>query len=405
MVVNNTESGELSKANAQGQRSRLPLANITVVEFGHSVSGPYAGQILSDLGAEVVKIEKPGGDDARRWGPPYLDGVGATFQALNRNKRSVVANLRDPEVRAALTRYIIQHADVVLQNLRPGQADELGLGGSDLLAAKPELVYCNMGAFGREGPLNRHPGYDPLMQAFGGIMSVVGEEGRPAVRVGPPIIDSGTAMWAALGIVSALFRRQQTGLGSVVDVSLFETAAAWMTILAAQYSGGGELPKKAGSGQVGIVPYRAYQTTDGELVVAAGNDAMFKRLCEALDRPEWAGTKEFCTNHVRVQNSKTLYGLIESVMRTRSQSAWIERFESFGIPCAPVQDVAEMLEHPQTKALGIYQDVPGSSSPLMGLPISFDGKRPEPRSASPALGADTARILGMTRSPLDEQRQ
>jgi crotonobetainyl-CoA:carnitine CoA-transferase CaiB-like acyl-CoA transferase len=230
------------------------------------------------------------------------------------------------------------------------------------------------------------------MQAFGGIMSVVGEVGRPAVRVGPPIVDGGTAIWAALGIVAALYRLRQTGEGSVVDVSLFETAAAWMTILAAQYSSGGELPKKAGSGQVGIVPYRAYRTKDSELVVAAGNDAAFKALCQALDHPQWAALDEFATNHARVLNAERLYGLIEPVMLTRTNAEWTLQFESFRIPCAPVQNVAEMLAHEQTAALGIYQDVPGSSSKLMGLPISFDGKRSQPRSAAPKLGADNGLI-------------
>ena len=372
----------------------MPLAGLTVVEFGHSVAAPHAGQILSDLGADVVKIEKPEGDDARRWGPPYLNGTGAAFQALNRNKKSVVANLRDPATLAALKQFIQEEADVVLQNLRPGQVDEVGLGAAYLLAEKPALIYCNIGAFGRTGPLNRHPGYDPLMQAFGGIMSVVGEAGRPAVRVGPPLIDSGTAVWAALGIVSALYRRRATGLGGVVDVSLFETAASWMNILAAQYEGGGELPQKTGSGQVGIVPYRAYQTSDGELVVAAGNDVTFRKLCLSLGHPEWSSEECFATNHLRVVNAAQLYLMIEKVMLTRSNAQWIEVFESSCIPCAPVQNVAEMLNHPQTKALGIYQDVPGSAAPLVGLPLSFDGQRPRPRSIAPALGAHTDAVLG-----------
>ena len=374
--------------------SHLPLAGLTVVEFGHSVAAPHAGQILSDLGAEVIKIEKPEGDDSRRWGPPYLNGTGAAFQALNRNKKSVVANLRDAKTLDALKQFIQEHADVVLQNLRPGQVDQIGLGAKALLASKPSLIYCNMGAFGAAGPLNRHPGYDPLMQAFGGIMSVVGELGRPAVRVGPPLIDSGTAVWAALGIVSALYRKRATGLGGVVDVSLFETAASWMNILAAQYEGGGELPTKAGSGQVGIVPYRAYATSDGELVVAAGNDVTFKKLCIGLGHPDWASEECFANNHARVTNAARLYDLIEKVMLTRSNAAWMDIFEASGIPCAPVQNVAEMLRHPQTKALGIYQDVPGSSAPLVGLPISFDGQRPQPRSVAPKLGADTESVLG-----------
>lgn len=371
-----------------------PLTGIVVVELGHSVAAPFAGQVLGDLGAEVVKIEKPAGDDARKWGPPFLDGAAASFQALNRNKRSVVCELRDDAQRARLVEYIVRRADVVLQNLRPGQADALGLGGEALRAAKPALVYCNLGAFGARGPLAERPGYDPLMQAFGGIMSVVGEEGRPPVRVGPSMIDMGTALWAALGVVAALYRRRETGLGCVVDVSLFETAAAWMSLFAAQYLASGELPQKHGSGQVGIAPYRAYRTLDGDLVVAAGNDALFRRYCEVLGHPEWARDARFATNPDRVRNREVLYPLIEQQMARRASAEWIAALDAAGVPCAPVQNVAQMLGHEQLRALGLLQPVPGSSVPLIGLPISFDGARPAPRSASPALGEHTAQVFG-----------
>lgn len=375
------------------QSSRAPLAGITVVELGHSVAAPYAGQILSDLGAEVIKVEKPEGDDARKWGPPFVDGAAATFQALNRNKRSVVSRLRDAGERERLVRLIVERADVVLQNLRPGQADALGLGADTLRALKPDLVYCNMGAFGAKGPLAGHPGYDPLMQAFGGIMSVVGEEGWPSVRVGPSIIDMGTAMWGALGIVSALLRRRDTGLGGVVDVSLFETASAWMTMHAAQYLASNEMPRKVGSGQVGIVPYRAYPTADGELVVAAGNDKLFRGLCQVLGHPEWAADTRFGTNPDRVRNAAALYTLIEAEMLRHGNGRWTALLDAAGVPCAPVQNVQQMINHAQTRALGIVQNVPGASIAMVGLPVSFDGQRPAPRSAAPALGADTQALL------------
>jgi crotonobetainyl-CoA:carnitine CoA-transferase CaiB-like acyl-CoA transferase len=364
-----------------------------VVELGHSVAAPALGQILGDLGAEVVKVEKAGGDDARKWGPPFLDGQAATFQSMNRNKRSVVCELRDPAQRGKLVEYIVEKADVVLQNLRPGQVDELGLGGAALTALKPALVYCNIGAFGVRGPLSDRPGYDPLMQAFGGIMSVVGEEGRPPVRVGPSIVDQGTAMWGAIGILSALYRRRETGKGGVVNVSLFETAAAWMGIHAAQYQGSGEVPVRHGSGQGGIAPYKAYKTKDGDLVVAAGNDGLFKRLCEVLGC-KWHEEARFKTNPDRVKHADALYALIENEMAKHGNAEWTAKLDAAGVPCAPVQNVKQMLEHPQMQALGLLQAVPGSSKPLIGLPISFDGKRPLPRSASPALGANTKEILG-----------
>jgi len=374
------------------------LAGIVVVELGHSVAAPYAGQVLGDLGAEVVKVEKPAGDDARKWGPPFVDGAAATFQALNRNKRSVVCELRDEAQRARLVEFIAGRADVVLQNLRPGQAEALGLGAEALRRRKPALVYCNLGAFGAHGPLAARPGYDPLMQAFGGIMSVVGEPGRPPVRVGPSIIDMGTALWAVVGIVAALYRRRASGEGGVVDVSLFETAAAWMSLYAAQYLASGELPGRNGSGQAGIVPYRAYRTADGDLVVAAGNDAQFGGFCEVLGHPEWAREARFATNPERVRNAAALYPLIEAEMARRTSAQWSAALDAAGVPCAPVQDVAQMLEHEQLRALGLLQAVPGSSVPLIGLPVSFDGARPAPRAASPALGAHTDAVLGAAKA-------
>jgi crotonobetainyl-CoA:carnitine CoA-transferase CaiB-like acyl-CoA transferase len=363
-----------------------PLAGITVIELGHSVAAPFAGQILADLGAEVIKIEKPAGDDARHWGPPFVDGSAATFQGINRGKRSLVLDLRDPECFARLTEQIDTRADVVLQNMRPGQVAKLGLDAATLRARKPGLVYCNLGAFGATGPLAERPGYDPLMQAFGGIMSVVGEPGGAPVRVGPSLVDMGSGMWAALGIVSLLMRRGATGEGGVVDVSLFETAACWMTMYVTQYLAGGQMPGKNGSGQAGIVPYRAYRTRDGDLVVAAGNDKLFRALCRVMGHPEWADDPRFVNNSLRVENARALYALLEERFATRSSADWAEQLDEAGIPCAPVQDVAQMLAHPQTQALGLMQQVPGSSIPLMGLPLSIDGQRPHPQGPSPKLG-------------------
>jgi crotonobetainyl-CoA:carnitine CoA-transferase CaiB-like acyl-CoA transferase len=369
-----------------GSTGALPLQGRVVIELGHSVAAPFAGQILADLGAEVIKVEKPGGDDARKWGPPFVDGAAATFQSLNRSKRSLVLDLRDPADFARLIALVDTRADVVLQNMRPGQVDTLRLDAATLRARKPSLVYCNLGAFGSGGPLATRPGYDPLMQAFSGIMSVVGEPGGNPVRVGPSIVDMGAGMWAAMGIVSLLLRREATGEGGVVDVSLFETAAAWMTMYSAQYLASGQMPGKNGSGQLGIVPYRAYRTADGDLVVAAGNDGLFRRLAQVLDHPEWADDPRFATNPDRVAHAQVLYPLLEQCFAARGNAEWMTLLDAAGIPCAPVQDVAGMLQHPQTQALGLLQEVPGSSIPLLGLPMRFDGRRPLPRGASPALG-------------------
>jgi crotonobetainyl-CoA:carnitine CoA-transferase CaiB-like acyl-CoA transferase len=373
--------------------STLPLAGLVAVELGHSVAAPYAGQILADLGADVIKIEKEDGDDARKWGPPFWGTASATFQGLNRNKRSAVCNLRDPEQVSALKHLVMERADIVLQNLRPGQVEELGLGADALVSAKPPLIYCNLGAFGGAGPLSQRPGYDPLMQAFGGIMSVTGEEGQMPVRVGPSMVDMGTGMWAVIGILAALHRRRETGRGGTVDVSLFETSAGWMSLFAAHYLASGDLPRKLGSGAPGIVPYRAYRTADGDLVIAAGNDGLFRKLSNVLGHPEWADDPRFATNPERVRRQSELYALIEPLVASRPTREWIERLDAAGVPCAPVQNVAEMMEHPQTRALGLLQSVPHSDLRVIGLPISFEGKRPSPHRAPPELGADTAEVF------------
>ncbi len=370
-----------------------PLAGLTVIELGHSVAAPFAGQILADLGAEVIKVEKAEGDDARHWGPPFWEGASATFQPLNRNKKSVVCDLRDAAQLGALKRLIHDRADIVLQNMRPGQVEKLGLDGAALCADKPALIYCNLGAFGSRGPLKDRPGYDPLMQAFGGIMSTTGEEGRPPVRVGPSIIDLGTGMWAVIGMLTALKRRAETGRGGVVDVSLFETAAGWMSLLAANYQASGELPKRLGSGAIGIVPYRAYATRDSDLVVAAGSEALFRKLAQVLGHPEWGEDARFLTNPKRVANQGELYAMIETEMKKRGTAEWTALLEAAGIPCAPVQNVAEMIAHEQTGALGLMQDVPDSAMKFIGLPLSFDGKRPAIRGRPPKLGEHTNEIF------------
>ena len=378
--------------------SANPFAGLVVVELGASVAAPFAGQILGELGARVIKIEKADGDDARQWGPPFWEGAGAFFQALNRNKESVVCELRDPAQVEALRCFIDAHADIVIQNLRPGHVEKLGLDGATLLARKPSLIYCNLGAFGREGPLKDRPGYDPLMQAFGGIMSTTGEPGRPPVRVGASIVDMGTGMWAVIGALAALHERHASGRGRVVDVSLFETAGCWVSLLASQFLASGKLAGKQGSGAPGIVPYRAFGTSDGEMVVAAGSDALFRALAGALGRPEWRDDARFADNPSRVAHQEVLNSMIEAIIAQRSTAHWIAQLEAAGVPCSPVNDLAQMLAHPQTEALGLVQDVPGTGMRFIGLPLSLDGVRPQPRSAPPKLGEHTALLARMERA-------
>jgi crotonobetainyl-CoA:carnitine CoA-transferase CaiB-like acyl-CoA transferase len=372
--------------NSKQASNALPFANLTVVEISNSVAAPFAGQIFSELGARLVKVEKPSGDDARGWGPPFWEGASAYFQALNRNKLSVVCDLRNPQDVSSLVDFIVEHADIVIQNLRPGQVEKLGIDGASLLQKKPSLIYCNLGAFGNRGPLKDKPGYDPLMQAFGGIMSTTGEPGRPAVRVGASLVDMGTGMWAVIGCLAAVLERGSTGRGRVVDVSLFETASSWVSLIASQYLASGELPKRQGSGASGIVPYKGYVTADGELVIAAGSDKLFRALAGVLGHADWADDPRFVDNPSRVQHQIELYGFIEPLIAQQSTEHWIGVLDAAGIPCAPVNNLAQMLDHPQTDALGLVQEVPGTEMRFLGLPLSFDGHRPAPHAPPPKLG-------------------
>ncbi len=372
---------------------QLPLAGVTVVELGHSVAAPYAGEILGDLGADVIKVEKADGDDARNWAPPYWGDTSATFQSLNRNKRSVVVDLRDAAERERLKRLIVERADIVIQNLRPGSAAEFGLDAGALRALKPALIYCTIGAFGAAGPLKERPGYDPLMQAFGGLMSVTGEPDQRPVRVGTSIIDMAAGMWSVIGVLAALAQRRADGAGASIDTSLYETALGWMCYHAANFQASGELPKRQGSGTAMIAPYRAHATRDGFIVIAAGNDKLFAALAKVLGHPEWIEDPRFRTNPDRVTNQALLYGAIEELVRARTTPEWQEILDAAGVPNAPMQTIDEVLEHPQTKALDMLQRSPDGSMTLLGLPLSFDGARPPFRRSPPQLGAHTRDVM------------
>ena len=366
--------------------SSHPFKDLVVIELGHSVAAPFAGQIFADLGATVIKVEKEQGDDARKWGPPFWEGASSMFQSLNRNKQSVVCDLRKPEHKEALLKLIDERADVLIQNLRPGQTEELGLDCATLLKRKPSLVYCNIGAFGKPGPLQDKPGYDPLMQAFGGIMSTTGEPGRPSVRVGASIVDMGTGMWGVIGILTALMQRQTTGKGGVVDVSLFETATTWVSLLASQFLANGHISGKQGSGASGIVPYKAYAASDGELVIAAGSDSLFKSLAKAVGHPEWCDDERFISNPKRVEHQTELYRMLDDIIKMRTTKEWVTILESAGIPCSPVQSMADMVAHEQTQTLQLIQDVPNSEMKFFGLPMRINSVRSDIRTAPPALG-------------------
>ena len=374
-----------------------PLSGLTVVEIGHSVAAPYAGMILGELGAEVIKVENPkGGDACRGWGPPFSDGTATAFHAFNRAKRGITIDLGDPAEVDKLRALIRDRADVLIHNLKHGTLDRYGLSADELLAEKPDLVYCNLGAFGSTGPLRDRPGYDPMMQAYGGLMSLLGEDGRPPVRVGVSIIDIATGMWSVIGILAALQERQRTGRGGVVDTSLYETTIAWMPLPISAYLANGEIPTRHGSGIEQIVPYQAFETADGFMMVAAGNDNLFRRLCAAIDRPGLAEDPRFRTNSDRVVNRRTLIPILADIFAALPVAEWVGRLDAAGIPNSPIQTLDKVVTDAQTAALGIIQHWAGSPSlSLVGLPLSFDGARPPFAKPAPRLGEGNTEIIDL----------
>jgi crotonobetainyl-CoA:carnitine CoA-transferase CaiB-like acyl-CoA transferase len=376
--------------------SAKPLKGITVVEIGHSVAAPFAGQILAELGAEVVKVENPkGGDYARSWGPPFWDGTATIFHALNRGKRGVTVDFRDARQAESLKRLILDRADAVIQNLRAGVMEGYGLGAAQLTAEKPSLIYCDLGAYGETGPLAHKPGYDPLMQAFAGLMSVTGEgNDRPPIRVGVSIIDMGAGMWATIGILAALLERVRTGQGGAVATSLYETALAWMTVPLAGYAGSKQMPGPQGSGAAEIVPYQCFLTANGWLMIAAGNDNLYRRLCTALGRPGLCDDARFRTNRDRVVNRSMLISLLEEIVRAMNIEDLMTALDAAGVPNAPLQNLAQVSAHAQTEAVGILQKGPNGALPTIGLPLTFDGERSSYDRTAPGLGEHTDALLG-----------
>ncbi|WP_434666126.1 CoA transferase [Paraburkholderia sp. A3BS-1L] len=376
----------------------LPLSGVVVVELSDSASAPFAGRVLAALGADVWKIERPSGDSARGWGPSKWKGSGAAYHALNRGKRTISIDIKDRDQLMTLHQLIAEHADVFMHNLRPGSCGQYGLDADSLRVTKPELVYCEVGAFGHVGPLNTLPGYDPLMQAFSGIMSITGEEGQAPARAGVSIVDFGTGMWAVIGILSALYRRRVKHCGASVNCSLLETAIAWMTVGIANYNVDGEPGGRHGSGVAFIAPHRAYETADGHLIVSAANDPLFARLCAALGRPEWALDDRFALNSARLKHRVELDRLIGERLITEPRSVWQARLQAAGIPVAPIQTTAEIVGHEQTSALGIIETPPDDEVGLVGLPLSFDGRRTPALHAAREIGADNEVLARMLKT-------
>jgi len=362
----------------------LPLEGVRVVDVTSSLAGPYCTEILAALGADVVKVEHPErGDEARAWGPPFWEGSSVLFYAANLGKRSLALDIK--RGREVLLR-LVDGAGVFLQSLRPGTARGLGFGAEELLARNRKLVYCDIGAFGRAGPLRESPGYDPLLQAFGGLMSVTGEPGRPGVRVGASVVDQTTGMWAALGILAAL----HAGGGRTVDVSLFETVVALLPYHVTAYLANGVVPGRHGSAFPLIAPYEVFHARDGELMIAAANDGLFARLCDALGAPELAADPRFATNPDRLERRAELASLLEARMRDDRLEDVLAKVTAAGVPAARVNDVGDVARHEQTKAVGLIQQLDEAT---VALPLSFNGERVRHRSDPPRLGEHSEEIL------------
>ncbi len=376
-----------------------PLEGVRVVEVGQALAGPLAGAILADMGAEVVKVEKPdGGDDARGWGPPWGPaGEGETaslyFHGQNRNKLGVTLDLKSADDVAALHR-LCEGADILIQNLRPGVVDELGIGPEAMLERHPRLVYCSIWAFGYEGPMRLAPGFDPLLQAYGGMMSLTGRPEDPPTFCGASINDKATGMFCVIGALAALRQRDRTGRGCLVDTSLFETATHWVEGPLNAYLADGKVPQRHGTGGAIIVPYQVFDTADKPLCLAAGNDRLWARCARVLGHPEWGTDPQYATGTQRVRNKGELIPMIGAALRGRTRAEWLEALAAAGVPSGPVNDIGELAATEQLAAVGIVQELPEGGPRVVGLPISFDRRRPRSARRAPRLGEHNGQVLG-----------
>lgn len=372
------------------------LDGVRVVEIGTSVAAPMAAQILGDMGADVVKVERLGtGDDARSWAPPHWGPAGVTFLSLNRSKRSLALDFKDEAGREVLER-LLAESDVLIQNLRPGALAAAGFTPERIAEINPRLVYCELTGFGPEGPLAGKPAYDPLLQAFSGIVSMTGEDGGAPARVPVSVLDIGTGMWTAIAVYEALRRRETTGRGSHVELSLLHTALTWLAPSLMSVMAGNPAPQRLGSGLAGVVPYGAFPSSDSWVFVSAGNDGAWTRLCTALEAQDLLTDERFAGNVLRASHRAEVTEALSAVTSRFASSDLLTRLEAAGVPCAPVNRVDEVLREPQVDAIGALRSLPRddiADLTVVNPPYTFDGAYPRVAVPPPPLGADTVAVL------------
>ncbi len=384
-----------------------PLAGVRVLDLSRVLAGPWAGQILADLGADVVKVERPGeGDDTRRWGPPWLTdedgretGESAYFLCANRNKRSVTIDIASADGQA-LVRRLVQHADVLIENFKCGGLARYGLDYASLSALNPRLVYCSITGFGQTGPYTARAGYDFLIQGMGGLMSVTGraddEEGAGPQKVGVALTDVMTGLYATIGVLAALAERQRSGLGQQIDLALLDVQIAALANQASNYLAGGVVPRRMGNAHPNIVPYQDFPTADGDMILAIGNDGQFARFCAVAGHPEWAHDPRFATNPQRVAHRAELIPLLRRTTVLRSTHEWIEALEAQGVPCGPINRLDQVFADPQVQARAMRIELPhplAGSVPLVADPIRLSGSPVVHDRAPPLLGEHTRQVL------------
>lgn len=376
--------------------SAPPLDGLLVVDLTRVLSGPYCTMLLADMGARVIKIEQPGrGDDTRGWGPPFVGEESAYFLSINRNKESLTLDLKKPEARGILEQ-LLDRADILVENFRPGAMERLGFGHDSVSLRWPRLVYCSISGFGQTGPRRDQPGYDAVIQAEAGLMSITGESDGPPLRLGVAIADIVTGMFAAQGISMALLARSRSGLGQLVDIGMLDSTVALLTYQAANYFATGRAPGRLGNRHPTIVPYETFEAADGAFVLAVGNDDLWRRFCRVIELPDLADDPRFVTNRARVRHYDELKPLLDGRLRTRPRADWIASLNRERVPCGAVRDVAEVLNDPQLAAREMVQAVEHAALGTvraLGVPIKLSSTPGTVRTAPPTLGQHTDQIL------------